>query len=157
MGVHATVLTRKSLAFGIVTVTRASANLRRHMRKLILILLSLLVSCVPDQISRTSDPDEPITWQASIPALEAVVMPILRDFDPSLRNAFTRENGSTGLDVVARGLEDRDVIVLLVKRSETLSFVDVRQIGALKLEPESFAARLERTLLEACAKAFERY
>ena len=127
------------------------------MRNLFLILICLLMSCVPDQIERSSDPDGPITWQASIPALEAVVMPVLRDFDPSLRNAFTRENGSTGLDVVARGLEDRDVVVLLVKRSETLSFVDVTQIGVLKLEPESFAARLEQRLLETCAKAFERY
>jgi hypothetical protein len=128
------------------------------MRKpFLILLLCLLISCVPDQISRSSDPDGPITWQASIPALEAVVMPILRDFDPSLRNAFTRENGSTGLDVVARGLEDRDVVVLLVKRSETLSFVQVTQIGVLKPEPESFAARLEKILLEACAKAFERY
>lgn len=71
------------------------------MRNLSLILVCLLVSCIPDQISRNSDPDGPITWQASVAALEAVVMPVLRDFDPSLRNAFTRENGSTGLDVVA--------------------------------------------------------
>jgi hypothetical protein len=127
------------------------------MRQLFMLILCLLVSCVPDQISRTSDPDGPITWQASIPALEAVVMPVLRDFDPSLRNAFTRENGNTGLDVVARGLEDRDVVVLLVKRSENLSFVQVTQIGVLKLEPESFAAQLEQKILKACAKAFERY
>jgi hypothetical protein len=123
----------------------------------LILLLCLLVSCVPDQISRTSDPDDPITWKASVAALEQVVLPVLRDFDPSLRNAFTRENGSTGLDVMARGLEDRSVIVLLVKRSETLSFVQVTQIGALKPEPESFAARLEHSILEACAKAFERY
>jgi hypothetical protein len=127
------------------------------MRKPFLILLCLLASCVPDQVSRTSDPDDPITWQAPVAALEQIVLPVLRDFDPSLRNAFTRENGSTGLDVVARGLEDRDVVVLLVKRNETLSFVQVTQIGALKLEPKSFAAQLEQTLLEACAKAFERY
>ena len=123
----------------------------------LILVLCVLVACVPDQISRTSDSDGPITWQASIPALEAVVLPVLRDFDPSLRNAFTRENGSTGLDVVARGLEDREVAVLLVKRSETLSFVQVTQIGVLKPEPESFAARLEQSILEACAKAFERY
>ena len=122
-----------------------------------IVLFALLTACVPEQISRTSDPDGPITWQATIPALEAVVLPVLRDFDPGLRNAFTRENGSTGLDVVARGLEDRDVLVLLVKRNETLSFVQVTQIGVLNLEPESFAARLEASILEACAKAFERY
>jgi hypothetical protein len=127
------------------------------MRQLFMLIFCLLVSCVPDQIERTSDPDGPITWKASVPALEAAVLPILRDFDPSLRNAFTRENGSTGLDIVARGLEDREVVVLLVKRSETLSFVQVTQIGVLKLEPESFAARLEQSILEACAKAFERY
>jgi hypothetical protein len=122
-----------------------------------LMFLCLLLSCVPDQISRTSDPDDPITWRASVTALETVVIPVLRDFDPSLRNAFTRENGSTGLDVVARGLEDRSIIVLLVKRSDNLSFVQVTQIGVLKLGPESFAARLEQVILETCAKAFEQY
>jgi hypothetical protein len=122
-----------------------------------LMFLCLLFSCVPDQISRTSDPDDPVTWQASVVALEAVVMPVLRDFDPSLRNAFVRENGSTGLDVVAQGLEDRGIIVLLVQRNDKLSFVQVTQTGVLKLVPESFAAQLEQVILEACSKVFERY
>jgi hypothetical protein len=119
------------------------------------ILIGLLLSCAPEQ-TRSPDPDDPITWRASVAALEAVVLPALREFDPSLQNAFTRENGSAGLDVVARGLEDRNVVVLLVERERDRSFVQVTQIGVLKLEPEGFAARLEQKILVACALAFER-
>jgi hypothetical protein len=125
----------------------------RH--SLLAFLCWLLVACVPEQ-TRSLDPDDSIMWRASVAALERVVMPVLHDFDPSLRNAYINDNGSASLDVTSRELDRQKITVSLVKLDDNLSSVQVTQIGMLKLEPGGFAARLERAILEACAKAFER-